>query len=99
MITWFWVQFGIIIMSEWLLIAQGESAPSAIMPFNCMRKHAIDCWLVIINLAKLTIHYNKYENVWDRQIYGIQVRSTLYSLQQIVATYKSLINQLGITLL
>ena len=44
--------------------------------------------MLFINLAKLTVHYNKYKYVWDRQVYGIQVDSTLYSLQQIVATYK-----------
>ena len=53
-----------------------------------MRKHGID-----INLAKLTVHYNKNEHVRDRQVYGIQVYSTLCSLQQIVDTYKSLTNQ------
>ena len=33
--------------------------------------------LLIINLAKLTVHY---KHVWDRQVYGI--------LQQNVVTYK-----------
>ena len=42
----------------------------------------------IINLAKLTVPYNKYEHVWDRKVYGMQVYSTLYSLQQIVVAYK-----------
>ena len=35
-------------------------------------------WLLVINLAKLTVHYNKYEYVWDRLVYGnygIQVYS------------------------
>jgi len=32
---------------------------SAINP----RKHAIDT-----NFAKLTVHYNKYEHVWDKQV-------------------------------
>ena len=55
-------------MSEWLLIAWGAAECNyAVIP-NCMRKHAID-----INLAKLTVHYNKYEYVWDGQVYGIQV--------------------------
>ena len=45
-------------------------------------------WLLIINLAKLTVHYNKYEYVRDSQVYGIQVYSILYSLQQVVFTYK-----------
>ena len=57
-------------MSEWLLIAWGAAECNyAVIP-NCMRKHAID-----INLAKLTVHYNKYEYVWDGQVYGIQVYS------------------------
>ena len=71
------------------------------------------CWFLIINLAKLTVHYNKYEHIWDSQVYGIQVYSILYdfllltslqvystldSLQEIVATYKSLTNQQVITL-
>ena len=61
--------------------------------------------LLIINLAKLTVHYIKYEYVWDSQVYGIQVYSILYSLQQVVATYKLdcqvysvLTNQWAITL-
>ena len=53
--------------------------------------------MLIINLAKLTVHYNNYEHVWDSQVYSLQVYSKLllltslqvYCLQQIVATYKS----------
>ena len=29
--------------------------------------------MLLINLAKLTVHYKKYEHVGDRQVYGIQV--------------------------
>ena len=72
-------------MSEWLLTAQGEGQ----VQLCHSRVHAINpklyektCyWLLIINLAKLTAHYNKYEYVWDSQVYCIQVYSILYSLQ------------------
>ena len=56
-----------------------EAKPSAIMPFtsaiipNCTRKHAI----VHKPCYKLTVHYNKYEYVWDSQFYDIQVYSIL----------------------
>ena len=36
----------------------------------------------------LTVHYNKYEYVWDSQVYGVHVYSILCSLQQVVVTYK-----------
>ena len=81
----FRVQFGINSTSEWLLIAQGEGQ----VQLCHSRVHAINpklyektCyWLLIIKLAKLTAHYNKYEYVWDSQVYCIQVYSILYSLQ------------------
>ena len=46
------------------------------------------CSLLIINFAKFTVCYNKYEYVCDALFCSIQVYSTLYSLQQIVVTYK-----------
>ena len=71
-------------------------------------------WLLIINLAKLTVHYNKDGYVWDKQVYkftvhcivygklllvtSLQVYTTIDSLQQVVATYKPLTNQGAITL-
>ena len=90
---------GINSTSKWLLIAWGE------------KLYEKTCYgLLIINFAKLTVHCNKYEYVWDSQVCGIQVYSKLLlltslqvystsdSLQQIVATYKSLTNQWAITL-
>ena len=87
-------------MSELLLLARGEAI--AIMPFlsaiNPKLYEKTWYWLLIVNLAKLTVHSNKYEYVWDCQVCSIQVYSTLDTLQQIVATYKSLTNQWAITL-
>ena len=65
LIAWFWVQFGINSTSEWLLFVRGEAEcnyanQSAINP----KLYEKTCyWLLIINLAKLTVHYNKYEYV------------------------------------
>ena len=46
---------------------------------------------------KFTVHYIVYSKLLS--LTSSQVYSTLYSLQQIVATYKSLTNQRAITLL
>jgi len=46
------------------------------------------CSLLIINFAEFTVCYNKYEYVCAVLFCSIQVYSTLYSLQQIVVTYK-----------
>ena len=62
------IPFRINSMSEWILIAWGAAECNYVVIPNCMRNHAID-----INLAKLTVHYNKYEYVWDGQVHGIQV--------------------------
>ena len=57
------------------------------MVINCTRQRQVQLcdsqvlyektcyWLLTINLAKLTVHYNKYEYVWDSKVYGIQVYS------------------------
>ena len=55
-------------MSEW--------SPRAINSHSLM---LINCRMLTINLAKLTVHYNKYEYVGDRQVYGIQVHGTLFT--------------------
>ena len=46
------------------------------------------CSLLIINFAQFAVHYNKYEHVCDVVVYSTQVYSKLYSLHQIVVTYK-----------
>ena len=46
------------------------------------------CSLLIINFAKITVYYNKYVYVCDVVVYSIQVYSKLYSLHQIVVSYK-----------
>ena len=42
--------------------------------------------------SKLTVHYNKYEHVWNRQVYSIQVYSTLYCLH--LQVYKFIVHQI-----
>ena len=76
------MQFEISSTSEWLLIVPFTNA---IYPKLCEKT----CYslLLIINLAKLTVYTGKGMSKYS-QVYGIQVYSTLYSLQQIVVTYK-----------
>ena len=68
-----------------------EVKPSAIIPIMSAinpKLYEKTCyWLLITNVAKLTVHYSKYVYVWDSQVYGIQVYSILYSLQQVVTSH------------
>jgi len=69
---------GINSTSKWLLIAWGE------------KLYEKTCYgLLIINFAKLTVHCNKYEYVWDSQVCGIQVYSKL-----LLQVYKFTVHQI-----
>jgi len=54
------VQFGINSTSEWLLIARGEAECNYANQecYNPKLYRKTCYWLLIINLAKLTVHYN-----------------------------------------
>ena len=66
------------------LVAQGKARVQLSYSQACY-------WLPIINLAKLTVHYNKYEYVWDRHD-KFTVHSIVYS--NFAITYKFIVHHL-----
>ena len=79
-----------------------QAKPGAIMPFmsaiNPKLYEKTCCSLLIINFAEFTVCYNKYVYVCDVVVYSIQVYSKLYSLHQIVVSYKLQVTSYKFTL-